>query len=94
MRWYLFWVTVVYGAPIAAQEILSAPEGGTGPILFPADVVMLEAAEQREDLGCKVDPDKVFLGMDLKFHGGYEVTGARSRGNQVNDPVSRDSQGP
>jgi hypothetical protein len=74
MRWYLFWVAVVFGGPIAGQEILSAPEGGTGPILFPADVMMLEAAEQREDLGCKVDPDKVFLGMDLKFHGGYEVS--------------------
>jgi hypothetical protein len=40
MRWYLFLTAVVFGAPIAGQEILSAPEGGTGPILFPADVMI------------------------------------------------------
>lgn len=73
MRWYRFWTAVVFSALIAGQEIMSTPEGGTQPILFPADVTMLEAADQRKDLGCAVEPDKAVLGIDLKFHGGYEV---------------------
>ena len=50
MRWNIFWTAVVLGALSAGQEILSAPEGAAEPILFPADVMMLETAEQRKDL--------------------------------------------
>lgn len=74
MRWYLFSTAVVFSTLLAGQEILSAPQGGTRLILFPADVVILEAVEERKDLGCRVVPDKAVLGIDLKFHGGYEVS--------------------
>lgn len=39
------------------------------------DLAVLEAAEARQDLPCTVTPEeKAFLGFDLRFHTGYDVT--------------------
>jgi hypothetical protein len=42
--------------------------------LMPSDAAILESTENRKDLPCTVTPGKAFLGFDLKFHLGYEVT--------------------
>jgi hypothetical protein len=86
MRWYIYFLTVFLGAaaPSFGPGLLGA-SGAT--LLSPADAAVLEAADQRKDLSCKVEPDKAFLGMDLKFHSGYQASiplrGLEGRGNQL-----------
>jgi len=51
---------------------------GSGPAglvrIFNTDAAILEAREERQDLPCDVTPVKPVLGLDLRFHSGYEVT--------------------
>ncbi|MBM3775251.1 MAG: acetyltransferase [Acidobacteria bacterium] len=42
--------------------------------IFNTDAAILEAREERQDLPCDVTPVKPVLGLDLRFHSGYEVT--------------------
>jgi hypothetical protein len=44
------------------------------PRLVGTDSAILEAGEVRKDLPCVVVPSKPFLGFDLKFHAGYDVS--------------------
>jgi hypothetical protein len=85
MRWYVFCLKVLLGAPGFGVEFSSGPEALGHKILFPADATVLEASGQRKDIGCQVQPDKPFLGMDLKFHSGYQASvplrGLEGRGN-------------
>jgi len=45
-----------------------------------ADMAILESSEFREDLPCKVTPDKPALRFDLRFHADY--IGARLQAGQ------------
>lgn len=51
---------------------------GTGPggtvRIIGTDMAVLEAREKRQDLPCAVTETKPFLGFDLRFHAGYEVS--------------------
>jgi hypothetical protein len=47
---------------------------GAGSRMFNTDIAVLELGEARNDLPCTVEPIKPFLGFDLRFHGGYEVS--------------------
>jgi hypothetical protein len=44
------------------------------PKIHGTDLAVLEAGEKRDDLPCNVTPDKAFLGFDLRFHSGYDVS--------------------
>ena len=55
----------------SAQILLS---GGGVVRLHNTDMAIFEAGEERKDLPCTVISDKPFLGFDLKFHSGYDVT--------------------
>jgi hypothetical protein len=49
--------------------------GGGGPVrIHNTDLAVLEAGVSRDDLPCTVTGDKPFLGFDLRFHGGYDVS--------------------
>ncbi|MGH8248278.1 MAG: acetyltransferase, partial [Gammaproteobacteria bacterium] len=51
---------------------------GSGPTgivrIFNTDLAVLEAQVPRDDLPCTVSPIKPYLGFDMKFHAGYEVS--------------------
>lgn len=56
------------------QVLLSAPDGSGRIRLHNTDMAVLEAGEDRKDLPCTVVHDKPFLGFDLRFHAGYDVS--------------------
>jgi hypothetical protein len=59
---------------LQAQELIRPGTPG-GPVrLITADLALLEAQDTRKDLPCTVTPTKPFLGFDLKFHSGYDVS--------------------
>jgi hypothetical protein len=60
---------------IFASALLAAAQDDIGryPTLVPGDMAVLESAEIRKDLGCNVVPAKAQLGLDLKFHAGFNV---------------------
>jgi hypothetical protein len=71
-RW--LWVAGVLSLQAYGQVLLSPP-GGQGIIrLHNTDLAVMEAGEERKDLPCTVVPEKPFLGFDLKFHSGYDVS--------------------
>lgn len=56
-------------------QVLVAPAGNRGAIrLHNTDLAVMEAGEERKDLPCLVVPEKPFLGFDLKFHSGYDIS--------------------
>ncbi|MBK7927274.1 MAG: acetyltransferase [Bryobacterales bacterium] len=59
----------------AFAQVLVAPAGNRGAIrLHNTDLAVMEAGEERKDLPCLVVPEKPFLGFDLKFHSGYDIS--------------------
>lgn len=71
--WWL-WAAGLVGLNAFGQVLLSPP-GGQGIIrLHNTDLAVMEAGEERKDLPCTVVPEKPFLGFDLKFHSGYDVS--------------------
>ena len=69
----LIGATVILTASLSAQ-IPMVPVGGLVR-LQNTDLAVLEAGESRKDLPCTVTPEeKAFLGFDLRFHAGYDVT--------------------
>src|SRR5215471_3066314 len=60
--------------PLSAQNLLPTSEPGGAVHLFTSDAAILEAQETRKDLNCTVSPVKPMLGLDLKYHAGYDVT--------------------
>src|SRR6266849_5440498 len=72
-RWS--WSVVVLSCVcLRAQIPMSGSSLGGNVNLFPSDLAILEAAEERKDLPCAVTAVKPMLGFDLKFHSGYEVS--------------------
>ena len=70
----LAWGTALVGAiPAACQTLLSG--GPYGVVrLHHTDSAVLELHEERKDLPCDVTTSKAWLGFDLRFHAGYEVS--------------------
>ena len=65
---------VAYAAGVSGQTLLGASGSGAAGRLFSNDRAVLEAGEPRKDLPCTVEHPKPFLGFDLKFHAGFEVS--------------------
>jgi hypothetical protein len=65
---------VVGAIPTFAQVLMPGSSPGGSVRLFSSDAAILEAGESRKDLVCTVTPSKPFLGFDLKFHAGYDVS--------------------
>jgi len=61
-------------APLPGQTRIASTAGGGAPRLFNSDMAVLEAGDPRKDLPCSVTPSKPFLGFDLRFHAGYDVS--------------------
>jgi len=57
---------------VHAQVVLKARDGMVR--IQNTDLAVFEAGEDRKDLPCVVSPEKPFLGFDLRFHGGYDVS--------------------
>jgi hypothetical protein len=57
-----------------AQDLMPPASPGGMVRLFTTDAALLESQEARKDLPCTVTPAKPYLGFDLKFHAGYEVS--------------------
>jgi hypothetical protein len=69
----LLFIASIFTVACCGQKLLSGSERGTQPILFPADMSVLETGEARNDLPCAATPLRPLFGFDLKFHAGYEV---------------------
>jgi hypothetical protein len=66
--------TALVGAmPAVCQTLLSGGASGTVR-LHHTDSAVLELHEERKDLPCEVTTSKAWLGFDLRFHAGYEVS--------------------
>ncbi len=65
---------VFCGTALLGQTAIETSGHGGSLRLFNTDEAVLESQEQRKDLACTVDPIKPFLGFDLRFHSGYEIT--------------------
>src|SRR5437764_12895278 len=59
---------------LRAQIPITGSGLGGNVNLFPSDLAILEAGEERKDLPCTATAVKPMLGFDLKFHAGYEVS--------------------
>ena len=59
---------------LRGQAPITGASVGGSVNLFPSDMAILEAGEERRDLPCTVTPAKPMLGFDLKFHSGYDVS--------------------
>jgi hypothetical protein len=68
------WLILAAGMVLRAQELV--PVSGPGGVvrLVTSDAAVLESDEARKDLPCTVTPNKPYLGFDMKFHAGYEVS--------------------
>jgi hypothetical protein len=67
-------VAVLSCVCLRAQIPMTGSSLGGNVNLFPSDMAILEAGEERKDLPCSVTAVKPMLGFDLKFHSGYEVS--------------------
>jgi hypothetical protein len=69
----VFAIVALFTAGLAqAQTMLKAQQGLVR--IQNTDLAVFEAGENRKDLPCVVSPDKPFLGFDLRFHAGYDVS--------------------
>ncbi|MBV8820377.1 MAG: hypothetical protein JO022_18600 [Acidobacteriaceae bacterium] len=77
--WFVY-RKLLYGALILSSaavrgQVPIAASGPTGTVnVFPSDLAILEAGEDRKDLPCTAVSIKPALGFDLRFHSGYEVS--------------------
>ncbi len=62
------------GAPVMAQVPLIGSGPGSVVRIQNTDLAVLEAGDERKDLPCTVTSDKAFLGFDLRFHAGYDIS--------------------
>lgn len=62
--------------PVTGFSQSLMPTAGAGGFvrIFGTDSAVLEAREPRKDLPCTVTPTKPFLGFDLRFHAGYDIS--------------------
>jgi hypothetical protein len=62
-------------AGVCPAQLLINGTGTTNNVrVFPSDLAVLEAGEERRDLPCAVVGSKAVLGFDLRYHAGYEVS--------------------
>ncbi len=66
--------TLVVAGTVPAQSLMPVSGPGGTVRLFSSDAAILESQESRKDIPCTVTPNKPFLGFDLRFHSGYEVS--------------------
>src|SRR5947208_7712375 len=72
---HIFCAGAFLASPVISQVLMTGSETGGSVRLFASDAAILEAGETRKDIPCTVTPIKQpFLGFDLKFHAGYEVS--------------------
>ncbi len=57
-----------------AQSMMQSSGPGTRLIMFGGDQTVLDAREPRQDIPCKVTPEKPELGFDLKFHTHFDIS--------------------
>ena len=71
-------LTILAGLLCAAVTHGQVLVNGTGTSsavrVFPSDMAVFEAGEERKDLPCSVVGSKALLGFDLRYHAGYEVS--------------------
>lgn len=69
-------LTLLSGALFSTSAQIPLPGSGSAALarMFPTDIAVLEAGEQRKDLPCSAVSIKPMLGFDLKYHSGYEVS--------------------
>lgn len=67
-------VVMLIALPLPAQIPLNGSSPGGTPRIQNTDMAVFEAGDPRKDLPCTVSPDKSFLGFDLRFHTGYDVS--------------------
>jgi hypothetical protein len=67
-------ITLLSAGLLSAQVQVRGSGFGGAVRMIPTDAAVLEMQEARKDLPCSVTPTKPFLGFDLRFHGGYEVS--------------------
>jgi hypothetical protein len=58
----------------ASQSLFNESDPAAPVRMINGDRAVLEAREERRDLGCNISPVKPALGFDLRFHSGYEVS--------------------
>ncbi len=66
---------ILLSAGVLSAQVQVRGSGFGGAVrMIPTDAAVLEMQDARKDLPCTVTPTKPFLGFDLRFHGGYEVS--------------------
>jgi hypothetical protein len=71
-----FWLHTVGGLALSAVALQAQARLNTGlggSQIIGSDLAVLEAGEDRQDLKCRVKPDKAFVGFDMRFHASYDV---------------------
>lgn len=74
LAWAALVVAAAHTPPVWGQLLVRGSGPGGAVRIQNTDLAVLEAAETRNDLPCSVNPDKAFLGFDLRFHAGYDVS--------------------
>ena len=59
---------------LSGQTLMHGTSPGTKVRMVPTDWSVLETQDPRKDLPCSVTPTPPFVGFDLRFHAGYEVS--------------------
>lgn len=59
---------------VQGQVLMSGSGSGGSVRMFPSDLAVLEAGEERKDLPCSAISSKPLLGFDLRYHTGFEVS--------------------
>jgi hypothetical protein len=70
--WVAVFAMAVSGLHAQVPVPASGPAGNVR--IHNTDLAVLEAGEDRKDLPCVVSPNKAFLGFDLRFHAGYDLS--------------------
>lgn len=66
---------VLAGVAASHAQIQMQGSGPGGAVrIIATDSAVLEAKDPRKDLPCTVTPIKPYLGFDMRFHAGYEVS--------------------
>ncbi len=69
----LLWLAAGSAATTNTWAQLMMQSGPHGPRIHGTDLAVLEAGDTRKDLPCSLQPDKAYLGFDMRFHSGFDV---------------------